>query len=212
MNHFGHALLARALEPLLVAAAQRRGAASVVVVSSSAHYRPYAEGVRRSVELLSDPATYDAWLAYGQSKLANVLFARALAKRLAPQNVRVNACHPGFVATALLRHVEAPFVSRAGALAALVERTMHAAERALAWAPRDAALTQLYLAFDETVLGAGAAAGGGVTGRYFHPVAAEQRPSALARSEELEAAVWAMTERWIAKMRRAHGGDHFQFK
>jgi NAD(P)-dependent dehydrogenase (short-subunit alcohol dehydrogenase family) len=215
VNHFGHALLARELEPLLVAAAQRRGAASVVVVSSSAHYRPYAEGVRRSVELLSDPATYDAWRAYGQSKLANVLFARALAKRLAPQNVRVNACHPGFVATALLRHVEAPFVSRAGALAALVERAMHAAERAFAWAPRDAALTQLFLAFDDGILGAGATAGGGagggVTGRYFHPVAAEQRPSALARSDELEAAVWAMTERWIAKMRRAHRGeDHFK--
>lgn len=46
---------------------------------------------------------YEPWLAYGRSKLANVLFAYALSKRLKDKNITVNCCHPGVVATQLLQ-------------------------------------------------------------------------------------------------------------
>lgn len=48
---------------------------------------------------------YDEGAAYSQSKLANVLFARELAKRLDGTGVTVNSLHPGVVDTELMRHM-----------------------------------------------------------------------------------------------------------
>ena len=65
-NHLGHFALAMGLHAALAAA----GGARIVSVSSSAHLR------RRSSSTTSiSHRTYDPWLAYGQSKTANVLFA-----------------------------------------------------------------------------------------------------------------------------------------
>ena len=50
------------------------------------------------------PGAYDAWVAYGQSKLANILFTYELARRL-PGNVTANTLHPGLVATELGRDI-----------------------------------------------------------------------------------------------------------
>ena len=48
---------------------------------------------------------YAPWFAYGRSKLANILFTYELARRIPKKdNVTVNACHPGIVATELQRH------------------------------------------------------------------------------------------------------------
>src|SRR5439155_5553959 len=48
---------------------------------------------------------YDKWLAYGQSKTANALFAVELDRRLGPAGVRANAVHPGAIVTELGRHL-----------------------------------------------------------------------------------------------------------
>jgi len=48
--------------------------------------------------------SYDAWSAYFNSKLANVLFTRELSKRLEGTHVTVNALHPGVISTELQRH------------------------------------------------------------------------------------------------------------
>lgn len=50
-------------------------------------------------------ASYDPFKAYGRSKLANVLFTRALARRLEGKKVYANVCHPGGIHTNLSRHV-----------------------------------------------------------------------------------------------------------
>lgn len=50
------------------------------------------------------PGAYDAWVSYGQSKLANILFTYELARRL-PANVTANTLHPGIVATELGRYI-----------------------------------------------------------------------------------------------------------
>ena len=50
---------------------------------------------------------YDKWQAYGQSKTANALFARALDKRGAVQGVRAFSLHPGQILTDLARHLSA---------------------------------------------------------------------------------------------------------
>jgi len=48
---------------------------------------------------------YDKWLAYGQSKTANVLFAVGLERRLGAHGVHANALHPGGIMTELSRHL-----------------------------------------------------------------------------------------------------------
>jgi NAD(P)-dependent dehydrogenase (short-subunit alcohol dehydrogenase family) len=97
VNHLGHFQLTSRLWPALLKA---RGA-RVVSVSSRGH--------RRSAVDFADPhfnvRPYDRWLAYGQSKSANVLFAVALDKRGEPHGIRAFSLHPGGIITDLIRHM-----------------------------------------------------------------------------------------------------------
>uniref|UniRef100_A0AAY3ZV41 NADP-retinol dehydrogenase n=1 Tax=Denticeps clupeoides TaxID=299321 RepID=A0AAY3ZV41_9TELE len=95
VNHLGHLLLTY----LLIGLLKRSAPARIVVVSSLAHNF----GWIRFHDLMSQ-GSYHSGLAYCQSKLANVLFARELAHRLKGSNVTVNSVHPGTVCTDLVRH------------------------------------------------------------------------------------------------------------
>ena len=97
VNHLGHfALTGLLLGPLLRAAAPR-----VVTVSSSAHRIG-----RMHFDDLDGERHYQKWVAYGQSKLANLLFAYELQRRLSARCTHAIsvACHPGYAATNL-QHV-----------------------------------------------------------------------------------------------------------
>jgi NAD(P)-dependent dehydrogenase (short-subunit alcohol dehydrogenase family) len=96
-NHLGHFALATGLRPALAAA----GGARVASVSSSAHLR--SPVVFEDIHFTR--RAYDPWLAYGQSKTANVLFAVEGARRWADDGVTVNALMPGAIRTNLQRHV-----------------------------------------------------------------------------------------------------------
>jgi retinol dehydrogenase 12 len=96
VNHLGHFLLTNLLLDLLKAAAPSR----IVVVSSLAHL----QGSINKEDLMSTKS-YNKITAYCQSKLANILFTRYLAKQLSGTNVTVNALHPGAVRTELTRHI-----------------------------------------------------------------------------------------------------------
>lgn len=94
VNHFGHfALTGLLLRPLLAAKAAR-----IVTVSSQAHRIG-----KMSFEDLDGHKRYQKWEAYGQSKLANLLFAFELQRRLAQSKARALsvACHPGYASTNL---------------------------------------------------------------------------------------------------------------
>ncbi|XP_015245194.1 PREDICTED: retinol dehydrogenase 12-like [Cyprinodon variegatus] len=73
--------------------------ARIVIVASVAHTWT---GLR--LDDINSERSYDAMKAYGQSKLANVLFARSLAKRLQGTGVSVFSLHPGVVQSDLWRH------------------------------------------------------------------------------------------------------------
>lgn len=89
-NHLGHFALTGRLLPLLLAASAPR----VVVVSSGVH----RIGAMHFDDLQSE-RSYSRWGAYGQSKLANLLFARELGRRYPA--LYVAAAHPGYAATHL---------------------------------------------------------------------------------------------------------------
>ncbi|MDA1075121.1 MAG: SDR family oxidoreductase [Proteobacteria bacterium] len=95
-NHLGHFLLVAQLLGMLADDAR------VVMVSSEGHRSAPAGGIQ--FDNLSGEAGYSPLRAYGQSKLANILFAKALAKRVA-DGVAVSALHPGVIATNLGRHI-----------------------------------------------------------------------------------------------------------
>ncbi|CAM2770440.1 SDR family NAD(P)-dependent oxidoreductase [Prescottella defluvii] len=101
-NHLGHFLLTTLLLPNLQSAAERSGAASrVVTVSSDAHHAHAVD--------LADPnfreRPYDKFVAYAQSKAANVLMTVELQQRYADGGVHAFAVHPGVCATGLSRHM-----------------------------------------------------------------------------------------------------------
>lgn len=95
-NHLGHFALTGLLLDVLEAAA----AARIVTVSSNAHRM----GKMRFEDLQWEKG-YSRWGAYGQSKLANLLFTRELHGRLAKagRKTRAVACHPGYSATNLFK-------------------------------------------------------------------------------------------------------------
>lgn len=95
-NHLGHFALVNRLWPLLA------GGSRVVSVSSGGHQ---FGGIRwDDLDFRRDG--YDKWLAYGQSKTANVLFSVELDRRGAEHGVRAFALHPGAILTPLGRHLQ----------------------------------------------------------------------------------------------------------
>ncbi len=97
-NHLGHFLLTTLLQDLLAADGR------VVNLSSELHQKGTAEGVRATLEgdLGYEKRRYTPFGAYGDSKLANVLFTKALAKRLGAGQSTF-AVHPGVIPTNLTR-------------------------------------------------------------------------------------------------------------
>ncbi|RVE71877.1 hypothetical protein OJAV_G00056030 [Oryzias javanicus] len=95
VNHLGHFLLTNCLLDLLKKSTPSR----IVNVSSLAHER--GEIYFDDINLEKD---YHPWKSYRQSKLANVLFTRELAKRLQGTGVTTYSLHPGVIKTELGRH------------------------------------------------------------------------------------------------------------
>lgn len=96
-NHLGHFMLATGLLDRLAPTAR------VVSVSSSGHRLAVAGGI--DFDNLDGHSGYSPWRFYGQSKLANVLFARELQRRFAGTAKRAYAVHPGVIHTNLGRHM-----------------------------------------------------------------------------------------------------------
>ena len=143
-NHLGHFALTTGLHDALAAA----GNARVVVVSSVGH----VNGSVDFDDVNFERRPYDAWLAYGQSKTANILFAVEAAKRWAADGIAVNALNPGRItSTNLSRYV--------GDISA-APTSFEASSSDVSWKTvEQGAATSVLLAASPLVVG--------VTGRYF---------------------------------------------
>lgn len=162
-NHLGPFLLTELLLPA-VRAAQGR----ILNVASDAH--------RIGKMHWQDPHFHSGYFvmrAYAQSKLANILFTRELARREEARGVTVNCLHPGAVATNIWP--EAKWYER------LFSRLL----KLFLISPEQGARTSIWLASN--------AIGGRVTGGYFEKCR-EKTPSKAARDDEAAAKLWKLSE------------------
>ncbi|TFG66311.1 MAG: SDR family oxidoreductase [Gemmatimonadales bacterium] len=163
VNYLAPFILVNGLLDLL----RRSQPARVVVVASGAHYR----GTIRFDDLQANHG-YGGWKAYTQSKLANVLFAAELARRVGAGEVTVNSLHPGSVATKLLlRGIVPPWLARPWTIT-----------------PEQGAKTSIHLASSETV--------SRVSGRYFENCR-EKEPSVEARDLGVAERLWTASDEII---------------
>lgn len=171
-NHVGHFLLVTGLLPALTVDGR------VVMLSSDAHNMAPKSGIQ--FDDLSFEKGYRPWTAYGQSKLANLLFARSLAKRLAGTQQTANALHPGVIATDLGRHL--PMVARIGLSigAVLFMKDI----------PQGAA-TQCFVATHPSLRD--------VSGEYFYDCNVA-RSSRKGSDGQMAERLWSVTEEIVAKL------------
>src|SRR5260370_23679764 len=153
-NHMAYFVLTHELRERLVASAPAR----VVNTASAAHIGPVLD-----FDDLQLTRKYRIMTAYGRSKLANILFTRELARRLAGTAVTANCLHPGFVATGLGQR-------RTGSFGSVVRFVMLFAGR-----PEGGAETIVHLASSPDVAA--------ITGGYFVPTGQQAEPSPGARDD-----------------------------
>ncbi len=139
LNHMAPFLLTTQLLDLLRASAPAR----IITVASAAH-----QGATIDFDDLEGKKRFSGWKAYGQSKLANIMFTYELANRLLESDVTANCLHPGFVATGFAQNNAGWFAK----FFAVMQRYM-------AITPAQGAETSIFLARSDSVVT--------TTGRYF---------------------------------------------
>ncbi len=172
LNHLAYFLLTTLLLERLTASAPAR----IVNVSSAAHRR-----ARINFDDLMGEERYRGGAAYGQSKLANILFTVELARRLEGSGVTANSLHPGFVAS--------NFGSGNNTGLGRAMRVAIRLLRPFARSPQRGAESSIYLASSQEAEG--------VTGRYFID-SREAQPSAAARDAAVAERLWTVSERLTA--------------
>jgi NAD(P)-dependent dehydrogenase (short-subunit alcohol dehydrogenase family) len=170
VNHLGNAAFILAVQDLMRTAAPAR----IVVVASEAHRRA---GDAPLDDLMGE-RNFSGLRAYSRSKLANILFARELARRLQPAGVTVYAAHPGVVDTPILDAFARTRFDRAGLRLA----------RMLFLAPDEAARGILRVAADPTMQEP--------SGSYFE-LGKPNRGSSLSNDPMLAQRLWELTERLL---------------
>ncbi|XP_074271244.1 short-chain dehydrogenase TIC 32 B, chloroplastic-like [Silene latifolia] len=177
-NHLGHFLLTNLLLNKMKQTAKETGIEGRIVnLSSIAQVHTYKEGIR--FDKINDEKEYSDKRAYGQSKLANVLHANELSRRLKAEgaNITVNSLHPGIIMTNLMRH------------SYFLMRFLNVLTGVLFWknVPQGAATT-CFVALNPKMKG--------VSGKYFVDCN-EFEPSAFTRDEKLAKKLWDFSEKLV---------------
>jgi NAD(P)-dependent dehydrogenase (short-subunit alcohol dehydrogenase family) len=171
-NHIGHFLLVTGLLGQLAPNGR------VVMLSSDAHTMAPSGGIQ--FDDLTFEKNYRPWKAYGQSKLANLLFARSLARRFAGNGQTANALHPGVIVTNLGRHMNVIARAALGLASAIALKTI----------PEGAA-TQCFVTTHPSLAS--------VSGEYFFDCNVG-RTSRHGRDQAMADRLWTTTEEIAAKI------------
>ncbi|KAH7408049.1 hypothetical protein BKA64DRAFT_437756 [Cadophora sp. MPI-SDFR-AT-0126] len=178
-NHVGHALLTKLLLPTLVKTAAEAGSdVRVISLSSIGHlYAPWS-GISFP-DLKTDMRGSSTWCRYGQSKLANILFAKALQKMYGEKGIKAVAVHPGVVDTELYRTAFSGYLG--------LGRLLNKGKRLVYTGVEKGALNQIW---------AGVGKGEDVRGgEYYTPVGLSGQGSRWSGDEGLADALWEWTEK-----------------
>ena len=170
INHLGHFLLTTQLLDMMVPGSR------IVNVASGAH-----KVGRIHFEDISLKNGYNVIKAYSQSKLANVLFTKELARRLKKRRISVNCCHPGAVATNIGIDRETGF-----------GKTITGLLKPFFQTPADGARTAIYLAVDEAV--------NNKTGGYYY-MCKPARSSRLSKDKDLAKRLYELSEEMVGSGR-----------
>ncbi len=173
-NHLAPFLLTAKLLPLLRATAQH-GEETVRIIGTSSDAHSYCPGIAWGDPNLA--ANYSSGAAYCQAKLANVLFTRELARRIAGDGIVANVVHPGVVTSNFWSHGDAAFQTRIDTI------------RDQAVTPEQAAETLVWLADDPS--------GAGFNGQYFER-GTPTDPSPAAQDADAARRLWELSERLTA--------------
>jgi NAD(P)-dependent dehydrogenase (short-subunit alcohol dehydrogenase family) len=190
-NHLGHAMLTKQLMPVLLKTAKEPNSDVRIISNTSAGYEFHRaiKGGISFAELDAGSAmsrtVLGPWIRYGQSKLANILFARELARRH-PELTSV-AIHPGLVSTPMNTEMTGwskPFVNITSRISG---------EKWLT--PHEGALNQLWCA-------AGVEKGALRNGGYYTPVGVDstEKLKGEAKDEALAGRLWEWTEKVLLKV------------
>jgi len=171
-NHFGHFLLTNLLLPQLKKAAPN---ARIVNVSSLAHTR----GQMQWDDINWEKTPYNAIQAYGQSKLANILFTKELARKGEGSGVNAYALHPGVINTELGRHLKDTF----GPMVLIWKLAMPFIKT-----PESGANTTIYCAVDESIADH--------NGRYYSDCK-EKQTAPQAENIEDAKKLWEVSEQLV---------------
>lgn len=98
-NHLSHFLLFNLFKPALLAGSTPEFQSRVVAVSSAGHHR--TAGLNSSDNYHFQKGDYNPWVAYAQSKLANIYMANEIERRYGAQGLHANSINPGIVATGI---------------------------------------------------------------------------------------------------------------
>jgi NAD(P)-dependent dehydrogenase (short-subunit alcohol dehydrogenase family) len=166
-NHLSYFVLTQLLRDQLVAA----GAARVINTSSHAHYRATIDFADLQMQ-----NKYSSIRAYSASKLYNILFTRALVRRLEGSGITANSLHPGFVKTRI--------GDNTSGFGAAIFRFM----KNFAITPEKGAETIVYLASSDDVAK--------TTGLYYYKCKPVE-PSKLAQDSAAAERLWEYTDRLL---------------
>lgn len=165
LNHLNYFLLTHDLLPILQQTANTYGEARILNVSSGAHYRGKIDF--QDFQAMHD---YNSFRRYSETKLMNILFTYALAKRLQGTGVSVNTLHPGFVDTGFGNNMS--FIWR---------NIIKVMKSFMAKTPQDGAETSIYLASSPEVRG--------ITGKYWDDKK-QKRSSSRSYDEASQEKLW----------------------
>ncbi len=178
LNHLQYFRLTQGLLQLLKDTARQHGEARIISQSSGAHHEGQMRWddlqFTRDWEGAGRGSVGAGWAVYSQSKLANVLFTLALARRLQGTGVTANAVHPGVVVTGFSQNNGLLY-----RLAAPIRRMRNQKT------PADGAAPAIHVA--------SAPAMKGVSGKYFAPPNVEEPVSAAARDAAAQERLWEVS-------------------
>lgn len=172
-NHIGHFILVTGLLDTLTETGR------VVMLSSAAHTQAPRGGIQ--FDNLRGEKSYSPWVNYGQSKFANILFAKELARKFEGTKKTANAVHPGVIQTNLARHMNPVLQFLFGLLSSIFLKSV----------PQGAA-TQIYVATHPSLAN--------VSGEYF----ADNNISKCredANDVELAKKLWEVSEKIISELK-----------